>query len=158
MGVRPLKEKGLLTEFDGSVLSGTDFANKPIRLTPVTIGTATLHIDDPRDRVLLHASIQSTNPNDFPLFIEFSIYRNGTIIYSTIDNIPPREEFISATTTGFSFLDKIPLVDDPPSGLVQYELKTKNIRSEVFFLVGGTSDTNYITFTASKIKGNHAAR
>lgn len=146
---------GLLTEFDGSVLPGTDFADIPIRLSPVTIGTATLHIDDPSDRVLLHATIQSINPNDFTLYIQFSIFRNGTEIYSTIDNIPPLGEFISATTTGFSFLDKTPLADAPLSGQVVYELKTSNIRSEVFFFVGGSRDTDFIVFTASKIKANN---
>jgi hypothetical protein len=148
-------EQGLLTEFYGSVLPGTDFVNIPIRLSPITIGTATLHIDGPSDRVLLHATIQSINPNDFALFIQFSIFRNGTEIYSTIDNIPPLVEFISATTTGFSFLDKTPLVEASPSGLVLYELKTKNLRSEVSFFVGGSRDTDFIVFTASKIKANN---
>lgn len=148
-------EQGLLTEFDGSVLPGTDFVNIPIGLSPITIGTATLHIDDPSDRVLLHATIQSINPNDFTLFIQYSIFRNGTEIFSTIDNIPPLVEFISATTTGFSFLDKTPLAEASPSGVVLYELKTSNLRSDVSFFVGGTMGTNFIIFTASKIKANN---
>jgi hypothetical protein len=148
-------ECGLLTEFDGSVLPGTDFADTPIRLSFVTIGSVTLHIDDPSDRVLLHATIQSINENPFPLFIQFSIFRNGTEIFSLLDNIPPLGEFISATTTGFSFLDKTPLAEASSSGQVLYELKTRNIRSEVTFKVGGSEDTNFIVFTASKIKANN---
>ncbi|PFP15314.1 hypothetical protein COJ96_27880 [Bacillus sp. AFS073361] len=145
-------EQGLLTEFDGSVLPGSDF--EPIRLTPITIGTATLHIDDPSDRVLLHATIHSINPNTFPILIRFSIFRNGTEIFSTTDNIPFLE-FMPATTTGFSFLDKAPLADVSPSGLVLYELKTNSLRSEASFKVGGSSDTDFIVFTASKIKANN---
>ncbi|WP_144555876.1 hypothetical protein [Bacillus sp. X1(2014)] len=149
-------EQGLLTEFDGSVLPGTDFFNIPIRLSPITIGTATLHIDDPSDRVLLHATIQSINRNNFALLIQFSIFRNGTEIYSTTDNIPPFVEFMSATTTGFSFLDKTPLAEASPSGLVLYELKTSSLRSEASFSVGGSRDTDFIVFTASKIKANNS--
>lgn len=149
-------EQGLLTEFDGSVLPGTDFVSIDIRLTPITIGTATLHIDDPSDRVLLHATIPSINPNTFTLFVKFSIFRNGTEIYSTNDNVPPSEGFFPATTTGFSFLDKTPLAEVSPSGIVLYELKTSCLRSEAFFNVGGTEDTDFIVFTASKIKANNS--
>jgi len=147
-------EQGLLTEFDGSVLPGGDF--EPIRLTPITIGTATLHIDDPSDRVLLHATIQSLNRNRFTILIQFSVFRNGTEIYSTTDNIPPFVEFMSATTTGFSFLDKAPLAEASPSGSVLYELKTNSLQSEASFTVGGTKDTDFIVFTASKIKANNS--
>lgn len=136
-------EKGLLTEFDGSVIPSSELPNNGvIGTSPVTIGRATLHIDDPTDRVLLHATINWTFPSGLA-FVNFTIQRNNTLIYTVQDSGSGGSHL--PVTTSLTFLDKTPTL-----GEIKYELIASSSFDDIFI-----NFTVPVVFTAAEIEANN---
>ena len=143
----------MLTEFDGSVIPPNQLPNSGnVGTSEVTIGMATLHIDDVGDRVQLHATIVWANPReDGNAEAVFSIFRNGTRIFGPLPGgVVGHSAFNATAVTSFTFLDKTPLANTPPSGLVFYELKGSAPAESLSFVI-----REEVVFTAAEIEANN---
>lgn len=151
--------KGLLTEFDGTITPTP--ITIPIQLettiTPTTLGTAKLFIDDATDRVLLHATIPWSIPiadnlsEAIEIGAKFEILRNGHSIYKAGDSVAGRSNCSLKRITSITYLDI-----NHPTGLLEYEIQVTDLCGIAPSEENLTFDTDsFVIFTAAEIEANN---
>lgn len=163
MNIRPNRnERGLLTEFDGSITPTP--ITIPIQfedpINPTTLGTAKLFVDDATDRVLLHAtipwsiSIEDNVEEAIEIQAKFEILRNGQSIYRVGDSVAGRSDCSLKRVTSLTFLDI-----DHSTGLLEYELQVTELCGIVPEGEDLAFDTDsFVIFTAAEIEANNPPR
>lgn len=154
-----LFERGLLSEFNASVLQPSNTSGAtviPIPITPTTTtlasltGATAMHVDDLTDRIWLSATVgwtAVTLATVGRVDVLFKIWRNavgGTPIFSTLDST----DALTSQTTSFAHVDLTPIATKGQQTVSYF------LTAELLLAGSAANVIGPITFTAAEIEPN----